>query len=69
MTTSFHHAGGASLPDSAQMAAIARIAHSEAGIVIAPGKTGMVQARLAKRLRALDLPGYCLLYTSDAADE
>ncbi len=58
MTTSFHHAGGASLPDSAQMAAIARIAHSEAGIVIAPGKTGMVQARLAKRLRALDLPGY-----------
>lgn len=58
MTTSFHHAGGASLPDGAQMAAIARIAHAEAGIVIAPGKTSMVQSRLAKRLRALDLPDY-----------
>ncbi|MDP3341022.1 protein-glutamate O-methyltransferase CheR [Frigidibacter sp.] len=58
MSSSFHHAGGASMPDPAQMAAIARIAYSEAGIVIAPGKTSMVQSRLAKRLRALDLPDY-----------
>ncbi|MZQ89059.1 hypothetical protein GVY41_07720 [Frigidibacter albus] len=51
------------------MAAIARIAHAEAGIVIAPGKTSMVQSRLAKRLRALDLPdydSYLALVQSDA---
>ncbi|GGH51692.1 chemotaxis protein methyltransferase [Frigidibacter albus] len=69
MTTLFHHSGGASLPDGAQMAAIARIAHAEAGIVIAPGKTSMVQSRLAKRLRALDLPdydSYLALVQSDA---
>lgn len=72
MTTTFHHAGGASLPDGAQMAAIARIAHAEAGIVIAPGKTSMVQSRLAKRLRALDLPdydSYLALVESEAGQE
>jgi len=58
MTTSFHHSGGANIPDVAQMAEIARIAYAEAGIVIAPGKASMVQSRLAKRLRALNLPDY-----------
>ncbi|AMY68535.1 CheR family methyltransferase [Frigidibacter mobilis] len=72
MTTSFHHSGGASMPDGAQMAEIARIAYAEAGIVIAPGKTSMVQSRLAKRLRALDLPdydSYLVLVNSEAGQD
>ncbi len=40
------------------MAEIAAIAHADAGIVIAAGKTSMVQSRLTKRLRVLNLPSY-----------
>lgn len=46
------------LPDAKQLAAIARILHGEAGIVIAPGKENMVQSRLGRRLRELGLRGY-----------
>lgn len=45
-------------PGEAELAAIARILHEETGIVIAPGKTSMVQSRLGKRLRALGLSDY-----------
>lgn len=45
-------------PDGNELAAIARILHDETGIVIAPGKTSMVQSRLGKRLRALGLSDY-----------
>ncbi|WP_343078861.1 protein-glutamate O-methyltransferase [Ostreiculturibacter nitratireducens] len=55
------------------MAAIAAIAHAEAGIVIAPGKTSMVQSRLAKRLRALSLQDYAsyiaLVESAEGAEE
>ncbi|WP_126975716.1 CheR family methyltransferase [Frigidibacter oleivorans] len=45
-------------PTPAELAQIARIAHDEAGLVIGPSKTTLVQSRLARRLRALDLPDY-----------
>jgi len=45
-------------PSDAELAKIAAIAHSEAGIVIAAGKASMVQSRLAKRLRALGMTDY-----------
>lgn len=58
MSAGFPNPLATSAPDAAQMARIARILHDEAGIVLAPGKASMVQSRLAKRLRALDLPDY-----------
>lgn len=45
-------------PTPAELAQIARIAHDEAGLVIGPSKATLVQSRLARRLRALDLPDY-----------
>ena len=35
----------------------ARLAHQKAGISLKSGKEALVQARISKRLRALDLPG------------
>jgi len=46
------------VPSEAELNTIATILHEAAGIVIAPGKTSMVQSRLAKRLRALQLNDY-----------
>lgn len=67
------HSSGARAPDPAEMAAIAAIAHAEAGLVIAPDKASMVQSRLAKRLRALSLPDYAsyiaLVQSTEGAEE
>ncbi|MBN2742030.1 MAG: protein-glutamate O-methyltransferase [Rhodobacteraceae bacterium] len=49
---------GQIVPSETELEAIATILHDAAGIVIALGKTSMVQSRLAKRLRALHLPDY-----------
>ncbi|KEO51754.1 CheR family methyltransferase [Thioclava pacifica] len=43
-------------PDELEI--IARILHDATGIVIAPGKSSMVQSRLGKRLRALGINDY-----------
>jgi len=40
------------------LAAIARIAHAETGIVLATGGTAMLRARLDRRLRRIGLAGY-----------
>ncbi|GKY87698.1 CheR family methyltransferase [Sinisalibacter aestuarii] len=44
--------------DAASFRRIAAIAHREAGLYIAPAKAAMVRTRLARRLRALALPGF-----------
>lgn len=65
--------GAARAPTRAEMAAVAAIALSEAGIVIALDKTSMVQSRLTKRLRALGLPDYAtylaLVRSAEGAEE
>lgn len=45
-------------PTGAEFRAIAQLLSDTTGIVLAPGKTSMVQSRLAKRLRALGLATY-----------
>lgn len=45
-------------PTAGELAEIARMMRDGAGIVIAEGKSSMVQSRLAKRLRALGLRDY-----------
>lgn len=45
-------------PDAEDLAAIARIAEAEAGIVISTSKASMVQSRLARRLRATGIGTY-----------
>lgn len=45
-------------PTEAEFRAIAQLLSDTTGIVLAPGKTSMVQSRLAKRLRALGLATY-----------
>jgi chemotaxis protein methyltransferase CheR len=63
---------GQIVPSESELGAIATILHDAAGIVIAPGKTSMVQSRLAKRLRALHLPDYAsyiALVRSDAGTD
>lgn len=61
------------IPSNEEMAAIAAIAHRDAGIVISPGKASMVQSRLAKRLRMLKLADYqsyiALVQSDEGADE
>ena len=61
------------VPNSAEMDAIAAIAHRDAGIVISPSKASMVQSRLAKRLRLLKLSDYqsyiALVQSEEGADE
>lgn len=39
-------------------AKIAAVAHKTAGLAISPGKSAMVRTRLARRLRALNLPSF-----------
>jgi len=54
---------GPALSDKA-FACIAELAHREAGLYLAPGKSAMVRTRLARRLRALGLKSfdeYCSL--------
>ncbi|PFG63254.1 chemotaxis protein methyltransferase CheR [Thioclava sp. ES.031] len=56
-------------PTDAEFSAIAQLLYETTGIVLAPGKTSMVQSRLAKRLRALGLAqykDYITLVNSDA---
>lgn len=64
---------GQRAPDTDELAKIAQILHQETGIVIAPGKTSMVQSRLGKRLRALGLADYrsyiAHLTSEDGAEE
>ncbi|MEI4485938.1 protein-glutamate O-methyltransferase [Frigidibacter sp. MR17.14] len=71
--TGFLHHGGPPAPSPEEMVAIARILHEEAGIVLHPSKSSMVQSRLAKRLRKLSLDGYgdyiALVNTADGQDE
>lgn len=63
---------GPELSDRA-FACIADLAHREAGLSIPPGKSAMVRTRLARRLRALNLPdfeAYCrLVQSSDGQAE
>ena len=59
-------------PNESELTAIARVLYEQAGIVLAPGKTSMVQSRLGKRLRALglkDYGSYIRLITSDEGHE
>lgn len=59
-------------PTEAELRSIAKILYDHAGIVISPGKGSMVQSRLGKRLRALNLPSYSSyieLVTSEAGIE
>mgnify|MGYP006278468359 FL=1 len=64
-------AGGG--PSEAAFAAVARIAHSEAGLVLPPDKAPMVMSRIGKRMRkvgASSLQDYCkLLEQADGNDE
>lgn len=72
MTHSPSTALGPAAPSDAELAAIARVLYSDAGIVIAPGKGSMVQSRLGKRLRALglrDYASYIALIISEAGAE
>lgn len=69
MTHSSSSALGPTAPNDTELATIARVLYSDAGIVIAPGKGSMVQSRLGKRLRALglrDYKSYIALITSEA---
>jgi chemotaxis protein methyltransferase CheR len=55
-----------------EFAQIARLAESEAGIILGSGKQSMVQARLSRRLRSLGIPSfaaYCALLNSPGNDE
>lgn len=49
---------GPEAPNPRELAQIAQVLYEHAGIVIAPGKSSMVQSRLGKRLRALGLKDY-----------
>ena len=64
-------AGGG--PSDAAFAAVARIAHSEAGLVLPPDKAPMVLSRIGKRMRkvgASSLQDYCkLLEQADGCNE
>lgn len=63
---------GPAAPSETELAAIARVLYTDAGIVIAPGKGSMVQSRLGKRLRALglrDYQSYIALITSEAGTD
>ncbi|MFB2595052.1 protein-glutamate O-methyltransferase CheR [Paracoccus sp. p4-l81] len=66
-------AGGAIAPPTEkELGAISRLLYEGSGIVLAPGKASMVQARLSKRMRALgvaDFAGYLNLFDTDAAAE
>jgi chemotaxis protein methyltransferase CheR len=72
MTQRLPHVAVPPAPSEAELGAIARVLYEQAGIVLAPGKTSMVQSRLGKRLRALglkDYGGYIKLITSDEGHE
>ncbi len=59
-------------PTESEFSAIAQLLHETTGIVLAPGKSSMVQSRLAKRLRILGLvhyKDYVALVSSDAGHE
>lgn len=45
-------------PTERELSAIARLLYDEAGIVLASGKSSMVQARLSKRMRSLGLADF-----------
>jgi chemotaxis protein methyltransferase CheR len=55
-----HRAPAAAMaePTAATLAVVARIAEADAGIVLSESKAGLVQSRLAPRLRALGLTDY-----------
>lgn len=55
MTPSAPPLNDATAMSEAAFAAIAKLARSEAGLVLTPGKATMVQSRLRKRLRSLGL--------------
>ena len=62
---------GPTLSDAA-FDCIAKIAHREAGLYLAPGKSAMVRTRLARRLRALQLTSfeaYCEVVKNPAEKE
>ena len=66
------HSDGPIAPNEAELGAIAKVLYENAGIVLAPGKTSMVQSRLGKRLRALgftDYASYIRLITTEAGRE
>ncbi|MEI4471161.1 CheR family methyltransferase [Frigidibacter sp. MR17.24] len=73
MSAMTHPSLSPSAPSAAEMAAVAKILHDEAGIVLNQTKTSMVQSRLAKRLRSLGLSSYgdylALVAGSDGQDE
>ncbi|MAQ39329.1 MAG: chemotaxis protein [Thioclava sp.] len=59
-------------PTESEFRAIAQLLHETTGIVLAPGKSSMVQSRLAKRLRTLGLAqykDYIALVTSESGRE
>lgn len=55
MTQNIDHSTLIAPPNAEQFNRICQILHREAGIVLAPGKNSMVQARLAKRMRAMGI--------------
>lgn len=72
MTNPSLHLAGPAAPSEAELGTIARVLYDQAGIVLAPGKTSMVQSRLGKRLRVLglkDYGSYIKLITSDEGHE
>lgn len=72
MTPPSLHLAGPAAPSEAELGTIARVLYDQAGIVLAPGKTSMVQSRLGKRLRVLglkDYGSYIALITSDEGQD
>lgn len=73
MTRPSPHSDGLIAPNEAELGTIAKVLYENAGIVLAPGKSSMVQSRLGKRLRALGLRDYAsyirLISTEAGGDE
>lgn len=64
--------GGIAPPTERELMAISKRLYEAAGIVLAPGKASMVQARLSKRMRALGIgsfASYLSLFDGPDADE
>ena len=72
MTNLVSHTDGLIALNEAELGTIAKVLYESAGIVLAPGKSSMVQSRLGKRLRALglrDYASYIRLITTEAGQE